>query len=109
MITQNLYVGKLISAINQYVTAKDEEGGNLEADICDWGEWMVSYAMDCVRENVTPDYYGKLLGIAGVDFAEIIMAEHGGDFKLIELNARLMQGHYFDYSITSLGISFIGH
>jgi len=109
MITRNLYVGKLISAINQFVEPKDIEGGNIEGDICDWGEWMVGYAMDCARTNTTPDYYGKLLGIAGVDFAEIILAEHERDFKLIELNAQLMQGHYFDYTITCLGISFIGH
>lgn len=104
MITRNLYVGKLISAINQFVLAED-----VEEDICDWGEWMVSYAMDCVRANIVPDYHGKLLGIAGADFADIIMAEHGGDFKLIELNERIMRGHYFDYAVTSLGITFIGH
>lgn len=101
MLTKNLYVGKLINAINQFV---DDEN-----DILDWGEWMVGYAVDCAMAKTKPNYQEKLMGIAGIDFAQIILEEHTVDFKRIELAVETQRGEFFDYKVDHLGVIFIGH
>jgi|AGFS01.1.fsa_nt_gi hypothetical protein len=101
MITQNLYVGNLISAINQFTDVGD--------DVCEWGEWMVSYAVDCAISNKIPDYREKLIGIAGEEFADEILSDHMRDFRRIELAVRNLKDDFFDYSVTSLGVNFVGH
>jgi len=101
MLTKNLYVGELISAINQFVDDKN--------DVPDWGEWMVGYAVDCAMGKTTPNYHEKLAGIAGVDFADIILEGHERDFKRIELAVETNRGEFFDYNVNHLGVIFVGH